>query len=298
MAELTIAAVAAHFNRDVGFALHRIDAICADARERGAGLVVLPDAAIGGYLSRFRSADSHPDGVDDDVAPPAIDLDGPEIAAVRTAAADLVVCLGVCEREGARRYNAALCLTGDGILGRHRKVHLPPADSAVYAPGDRFVAFDTPIGRLGLLVDHDKTFPEGARALAVAGAEVIACLSAWPASITDRAARLDHDRQTRLFNLYDQARAAENQVVWVSANQTGRFGRLRFLGHAKVVGPGGQVLASTGTKPGIATTALDVAAELARARRSLHHLAERRPDTYGAAATADGVAATADGATP
>jgi predicted amidohydrolase len=196
-----------------------------------------------------------------------------------------VVCLGVCERDGGDRYNTALCLNGDGVLGRHRKVHLPPADTEVYVPGDRFDAFATPVGRVGLLVDHDKTFPEGARTLALAGAEVVACLSAWPASITDRAARLDHDRQTRLFNLYDQARAAENQVVWVSSNQTGRFGRLRFLGQAKVVGPGGQVLASTGTKAGIAIAALDVQAELARARRSLHHLAERRPDTYGAGPT-------------
>jgi predicted amidohydrolase len=282
MAELTIAAVAGHFNRDIDFALHRVDAICADARERGAGLVVLPDAAIGGYLSLFRAQDSHPDGPDDDEGPPpAIDLDGPEVEAVRRAAGDLVVCLGVCERDGSDRYNTALCLTGDGILGRHRKVHLPPADAAVYAAGDCFAAFDTPIGRVGLLVDHDKTFPEGARTLALDGAAVLACVSAWPASITDRAARLDHDRQTRLFNLYDQARAAENQVVWVSSNQTGRFGRLRFLGHAKVVGPGGQVLASTGTKPGIATAMIDVDAELARARRSLHHLAERRPATYG-----------------
>ena len=131
-----------------------------------------------------------------------------------------------------------------------------------------------------MLIDYDKTFPEAARTLAADGALVIACLSAWPASLTNRAPRLVQDRQTRLFDLYDCARAAENQVVWVSANQTGTMGRLRFLGQSKVVGPGGEVLARTWAKAGLALTELDVEAEVARARTVLSHLTERRPETY------------------
>ena len=81
-----------------------------------------------------------------------------------------------------------------------------------------------------MLIDHDKTFPEAARALAVDGAEILACLSAWPTSLTNRAPRMAQDRQARLFDLYDQARAAENQVVLLSSNQSGRYGALHFLG--------------------------------------------------------------------
>jgi predicted amidohydrolase len=284
MTQLTIAAVAGHFNRDVSFALTRVDAICDDARERGAQLVVLPDAALGGYLSYSRVERPDPSPLLGPAIepPPPLSIDGPEVKAVRASAAELVVCFGLCEADGTRRYNTAVCVTGDGVLGVHRKVHLPPADRAVYGAGDGFATFATPVGRLGLLIDYDKTFPEAARALALGGAEIVACLSAWPANVTERAARLDHDRQTRLFNLYDMARAAENQVVWASSNQTGRFGGLRFLGQAKVVGPGGQVLATTGTKAGIALARLDVGAEIARARRSHDHLRERRPSTYGA----------------
>jgi len=112
------------------------------------------------------------------------------------------------------------------------------------------------------------------------GATTLACLSAWPASMTDRASRLPQDRQSRLFDLYDCARAAENQVVWVSSNQTGVLGGLRFLGQAKVVGPGGDVLARTSSKGGLAVAELDVQAEVARARRVLHHLAELAPTAY------------------
>jgi nitrilase len=88
------------------------------------------------------------------------------------------------------------------------------------------------------------------------------------------------DRQSRLFDLYDQARAAENQVVLVSSNQTGAMGGMRFLGQAKVVGPGGEILARTWSKAGIAVAELDVEQELANARRVLHHLGERKPSVY------------------
>ena len=131
-----------------------------------------------------------------------------------------------------------------------------------------------------MLIDYDKTFPEAARALTLGGADVLACLSAWPTSLTDRAPRMAQDRQARLFDLYDQARAAENQVVLVSSNQTGALGALRFLGQAKVVGIDGEILARTWSKAGIAIAELDVAAEIAKARRVLRHLTERKPHAY------------------
>jgi predicted amidohydrolase len=192
----------------------------------------------------------------------------------------MVVCLGYSETFGGRRYNSAVCLTGDGVLGRYRKVHQPPGEAKVYSGGDSIGAFDTPVGRLGMLIDYDKTFPEAARTLALDGARIIACLCAWPASLTQRAPRLTQDRQSRLFDLYDCARAAENQVVWISANQTGSTGGLRFLGQSKVVGPGGEVLARTWGKAGLAMAEVDVDGEIDRARLVLHHLEERRPDLY------------------
>ena len=273
MSTVRIAAVAAHFGRDLEFDLARIGKLIDDARKEGAGLLVLPDAALGGYLADLR----HPDP---DALPPALGPDDPLIGRVAALAAEMVVCLGYCEDAGDARYNAAVCVSGDGVLGRHRKVHLPVGETAAYAPGDRFDAFDTPVGRIGMLIDYDKTFPESARSLALDGAEILACLSAWPTSITNRAPRMAQDRQARLFDLYDQARAAENQVVLASANQTGAMGGMRFLGQAKVVGPGGDILARTWAKAGLAVAEVDVTDELKRARHVLHHLHERRPDVY------------------
>jgi predicted amidohydrolase len=268
-----IAAVAATFGRDLDFGLQRIATLIEHARRDGVALLVLPDAALGGYLADLR----HPDS---DTLPPALEPDGVHLRKVAALAAEMVVCVGFCEADGDRRYNSAACVSGDGVLGTHRKVHQPAGEAAAYAAGDRFAAFDTPVGRLGMLVDYDKTFPEAARSLALDGAEVLACLSAWPTSITNRAPRMAQDRQSRLFDLYDRARAAENQVVLVSSNQTGSLGGMRFLGQAKVVGPGGDILARTWAKAGIAVAELDIQAEIATARRVLRHLDERKPELY------------------
>jgi N-carbamoylputrescine amidase len=197
-----------------------------------------------------------------------------------------VVCAGYTEAgAGGELYASAVCVSGDGVLGRQRKVHLPPPERFAYTAGDGFAAFDTPVGRLGMLLCYDKLFPEAGRALALDGADVICSLSAWPVDRMRPARRIRDDVQTRHFDLCDQARAVENQVYVVAANQTGRWGPLRFLGAAKVVDPGGAVLARTGAHAGVAVASIDFAA-VHEARLGIDHLADRRPDAYAPAVPA------------
>ncbi len=284
MSTVTLGALAAHFGRDVERGVSKAVGIVEAAARDGVDLLVFPDATLGGYLGDLRNPDP-------DELPPALDPDGPELATIIAAAGDTTVCIGYTEADGDRHFNTAVCVSGDGILGTHRKVHQPAGEPLAYAAGDEFRSFDTPAGRIGMLIDYDKTFPESARTLALDGARIIAALSAWPASVTDRAARLPADRQSRLFDLYDCARAAENQVFVVSSNQTGVMGSLRFLGQAKVVGPGGDILATTRSKGGLASVTVDVDAEIDRARRVLNHLAELRPDSYHSASHQSGTGA-------
>ncbi|WP_396230850.1 nitrilase-related carbon-nitrogen hydrolase, partial [Frankia sp. EI5c] len=101
-----------------------------------------------------------------------------------------------------------------------------------------------------------------------------------PVSSTRPAPDIAQDRSSQRFNLYDQVRALENQVVWVSSNQTGSFGSLRFVGNAKVVHPDGSVLATTGAASGQAVATVDVAGALAAARGGLNLLRDRRAASY------------------
>ncbi|GAA0986123.1 carbon-nitrogen hydrolase family protein [Acrocarpospora macrocephala] len=268
---IRMAAVAAPFGRDMEECFARIADLTGRARADGVRVLALPEACLGGYLANL-------DG--DAEGPPALAADGPEMRRLRSLAGDMVVCAGYCESDAGLRYNSVVCVTGDGVLGHHRKVHQPLSEDSSYAAGDGFAAFDTPVGRLGMLICYDKAFPESARALALDGAEIVVCVSAWPASRTNPAPDLADDRWTHRFDLFDQARALENQVVWLSANQSGSFGDLRFVGRAKIVGPGGEILASTPVDGGMAVAELDVQAALAAARRSMGHLRDRRPETY------------------
>jgi len=280
-----IAAVSAAYGRDLRTCQDMVLRQILLARRQEVDLLVLPEACLGGYLSGQDSGPHDPyTVVGEDPGPPALDVDGPEISGLVRIAGDVVVCLGFCERavvDGVvRRYNSAVCLSADGVHAVHRKVHHPLGEDSSYAAGEGFAAFDTPVGRMGMLICYDKAFPEAARALALDGAHLLACLSAWPCSRTAPAGDLSRDRWTRRFDLHDQARALENQVVWVSANQCGRFGSLRFVGRAKVVDPGGESLVETGTGPGVAMTDIDVDAAVGVARRTMCHLTDRRPECY------------------
>ncbi|MFJ6892584.1 carbon-nitrogen hydrolase family protein [Streptomyces hokutonensis] len=275
MSTLRMAAVSAEFGRDLEEDFAIAERLIKEAGEQGVRLLALPEACLGGYLL------SLDDDSELDEGPPALALDGPEIRRLTALAGELTVVAGYCEAAAdGRQYNSVVCVTGDGVLGNHRKVHQPLSEDASYASGDRFHAFDTPVGRIGMMICYDKAFPESARALALDGAEIGVCVSAWPGARTNASADLEKDRWKRRFDLFDRARALENQIVWLSANQAGTFGSLRFVGSAKVVDPGGEILADTGVTSGIAIAELDVAQALETARRSMGHLRDRRPETY------------------
>lgn len=278
----TLAAVSANFTRDLEQNFALIADLAEQAREKGVDFLVLPEAAIGGYLS---SLGNHGDTMraTNQSLPPAIRLDGPEIARVQKIVGDLVVTIGFCEQadDGETRYNAAAVLDGVNIYGSYRKVHQPLGEGMSYSAGSDYGVFDTPVGRVGLQICYDKAFPEAARMMALGGAQIIASLSAWPAARTATAENLQDDRWTYRFNLFDMARALDNQVFWVASNQSGTFGSLRYVGNAKVVDPGGNILATTLLGSGMAVAEVDIDETFRTMRAGMFHLRDRRPDVYG-----------------
>jgi predicted amidohydrolase len=265
-----VAAVSGSFALDLELSLKRVERTIRDACARGATLIVFPEAALGGYPYEATGA------------PPALlTRDSEVFDRLARVAGPAVVCIGYTERAADGPFASAVCLSGDGVLGHHRKVHVPPSERPLLRSGDGFAAFDTPLGRLGMLICYDKVFPEAARNLALDGAEIIASMAAWPVCRLRPAPVIRADRQVLHFNALDVARAVENQVVWVSANHYGSLGPLRFPGQAKVVDPDGRVLAATGARAGLALANIDSHAVVRRARDELFHLGDRVARAYG-----------------
>lgn len=289
-----IGSVAANFTRDLEQNFQTIAEYVAQAREHGVDFLVFPEAAIGGYLS---SLGNHGDTIKNTQRslPPAIRLDGPEIARIQSIIGDMLIAIGFCELadDGETRYNAAALLDGTRIYGSYRKVHQPLGENMSYSSGTDYGVFETPIGRVGLQICYDKAFPEAARIMALKGAEVIASLSAWPAARTATAENLQEDRWTYRFNLFDVARALDNQVFWVASNQAETFGSLRYVGNAKIVDPGGNILDSTLLGSGLAIADVDIPGTFRTMRAGMFHLRDRRPDVYGTLTDVDATGAAA-----
>ncbi len=130
-----------------------------------------------------------------------------------------------------------------------------------------------------MLICYDKAFPEAARTLTLQGAQILTFLSAWPGSKTNPGARLEDDRQWRRAETLGSV-AGGGELGDRGLGQPVRpVGSLRFHGGARIVAPGGDVVAASATGGGLALAAFDVTATLARARRALSPINDLQPDT-------------------
>lgn len=150
---------------DVAANLARITAFATQARAEGADLVVFPELCLTGLETPAARAEAIP---------------GPSTRALMALATRLRlhIVAGLAEAAGDALYNSAVLIGPQGIVAVHRKLHLATADQAWATAGDTWTTADTPLGRIGLLIGHDATFPESGRILALRGCDLIACPSA------------------------------------------------------------------------------------------------------------------------
>ena len=196
-----------------------------------AEIAVFPECALTGYALSAEEAAS--------IAEP---IPGPRtdrLSAACREAGLMAVVAGTIEVDAfGRLYNSAALVGPDGLIARYRKTHLPFLGVDRYlAAGDVLPGpFETPIGRLGLLICYDLRFPEPSRVLAMAGTQVILLPTAWPSAAT-------------LYpDFMAQSRASENSIFLVAANRVGEERGTRYLGRSVIVGPDGEMLAEAGTE--------------------------------------------------
>jgi predicted amidohydrolase len=163
-------------------------------------------------------------------------------------------------------------------------VHVGLTEQLTWRRGDDWPVFDTPFGRIGMLICYDKMWPESTRELFLRGADLMVMSTAWGYVSGDP----DPESSTwiEMYRLFDRARAAENSRWFVSSNFVGELGGSAFFGLSQIVDPAGRVVATTGTTdPGLAIADVDIAGGIADAQATLFGprlVRDRRDETYRA----------------
>lgn len=217
----------------------RIRDLLADAPK--SDLLVLPELAFSGYDFTDKQ----------ELARLAEPFDGGPTRTLLTklaAAMGCVLVAGYAESAPEGCYNAAMLVCPDGTAHNYRKIHLFNREQELFLPGDAPPAVvDTPAGRIGMMICFDWFFPETARCLALAGAQIIA----HPSNLV-----LPWCQQAMF------ARSIENGVFTITANRIGtedRAGRaLTFTGGSQALGCRGEELIKAPVdKEHIAVTAIN-----------------------------------------
>ena len=266
---LRVAAVQLSTGPDDTENVRSAERLVAEAADRGARLVVLPEK----WPLLEASA-----------ASPGQPVEGPWLATARGWARSLGIWLlagSILEAvpgEG-RAYNTSVLVAPDGSdAARYRKLHLFDVDvgghryreSEGAVAGDGLATGVVDGLRVGLSICYDLRFPELYRGLADLGADILAVPSAFTAT-TGR----DH------WEVLLRARAIENQAFVIAANQVGQHANgTSSYGHSMIVDPWGRILAEAPDGPGVVVANLD-RRQLAEIRERLPALAHRRDDVFG-----------------
>ena len=203
--------------------LRKIEKAASKAR---ADLLLAGEMVLTGYMARDAFARfSEP-------------IDGPSVAAVSKIAREhgTHIVFGMPEREPETRklFNTSVLCRPDGQVARYRKVYPanfgPFEEELYFARGDELVLADTKLGRIGLLICYDTFFPELAKAYALEGADLLAIISAGPAT------------SKGFFDRILPARAIENTLPVLYANLVGTELNMVFQGGSQAIGPRGEIL--------------------------------------------------------
>ena len=263
----------------------RIAAAIADVAARGAELVVLQELHNTPYFCQTENVELF------DLAEP---IPGPSTSFYGALAREYAVVLvtSLFERRAAGLYhNTAVVFEKDGtIAGIHRKMHIPddPAyyEKFYFTPGDLgFQPIQTSVGRLGVQVCWDQWYPEGARLMALAGADILI----YPTAIGYESSDTPEEqaRQRQAWQLVQRGHAVANGLPVVAVNRvghepdpSGQTRGIQFWGTSFVCGPQGELLAEASqTEPENLIVDLDLHRS-EQVRRWWPFLRDRRIDAY------------------
>ncbi len=277
---ITVAAIQASFGPDMAANIAKTEAFVREASKAGAQVVLPPELFQGIYFCTkqdpkwFETAypvDEHPC-----------------VNALQTLAKELgvVIPISFFEKDGPRYYNSIAVADADGtILGVYRKSHIPDGpgyqEKYYFRPGDTgFKAWKTKAGTIGVGICWDQWYPEAARAMVLAGAEVLFYPTAIGSEPYDAA--LDTHLQ---WQRAMQGHAVSNAVPIVAANRIGIEDNdgvsQKYYGHSFIADHRGELVESLGAADeGVLVHTFDLDA-VESYRADWGFFRDRRPELYG-----------------
>lgn len=256
-----------------------------DAAQKGAELVVLQELHNSLYFCQVEDVNNF------DLAEP---IPGPSTDFYGAVAKEcgVVLVTSLFERRSAGLYhNTAVAFDKDGsIAGKYRKMHIPddPAyyEKFYFTPGDLgFHPIQTSVGKLGVQVCWDQWYPEGARMMALQGAELLIYPTAigWESSDTPE----EKQRQLGAWQTVQRGHAVANGLPVIAVNRcgweedpSGQTNGIQFWGHSFVAGPQGEFLAEAGTEEETLIVDIDMK-RCENVRRWWPFLRDRRIEEFG-----------------
>ena len=191
----------------------KIEKNVAHAKTQGAELVIFPELSLTGYTLRDQAYEL------------AETIPGPSTSVLEEMAkkANVHIVVGMpelSEKTQSTIYNTAVLVGPSGFIGKYRKMYLPThsvfEEKRYFRPGYQTAAFDTKLGKIGLIICYDVFFPEVSRLTRLKGAQLIVCISASPAV------------RRAFFETLTAARAIENTAFLAYVNLVGIEDGLQF----------------------------------------------------------------------
>lgn len=250
--------------------IERAAEMCRKAADEGGQIICLPEA----FATTFRVME-----LDYSFFEVAETIPGPTTDVMSKLAASLgaVIVVPLFERvERGVFYNSAAVIDSSGeLLGTYRKQHIPLStlfyEKLYFKPGNLgYPVFDTEFGKIGVYICHDRHYPEGARALALNGADLVVIPVATPTASLSRP----------VFELEVQAHAVFNEMFVAAVNRVGTEGEYTYYGASLISGPDGVIRIQGGDGEEIVSADLDYR-EIDERRLKWQFYRERRPHTYG-----------------
>lgn len=286
MRKLNIGIIQQHNTADIHDNMKRLAEGIAQLAQQGAQLIVLQELHNSLYFCQEEDVDNF------DLAEP---IPGPSTQFYSALAKEygVVIVTSLFEKRATGLYhNTAVVIEKDGtIAGKYRKMHIPddPAyyEKFYFTPGDiGFHPIDTSVGRLGVQVCWDQWYPEGARLMAMQGAELLIYPTAIGYAANDDEA--EQQRQREAWTTVMRGHAVANGLPVIAVNRVGyeedpshQTEGIQFWGSSFVAGPQGEILYRADDKEEVKTIINIDMDRCEQVRRWWPFLRDRRIDEYG-----------------